>query len=183
MQGEVSTKGLEAEFISRPTDNWAINGGFAYTDATIEEFPGGNCSGAQKFRGECPLGFQDLSGGELPFTPKWKLSVGSTYNLVLEEWPFDILFGINARAQDDVLYELSQDPYTRQDSYAIVDISTTLSGRDNGLGIKVFVKNIFDEDYATLIFAQGQELIPNAYIHRVPKYAQRTAGVELRYDF
>ena len=47
----------------------------------------------------------------------------------------------------------------------------------------MFVKNVFDEDYATLIFAHAQELIPHGYIHYVPKYAQRTAGVELSYRF
>lgn len=181
--GEVSTKGIEIEFISRPTQNWGITGGFAYTDATIEEFPGGNCSGGQKFRGECPLGFQDLEGGELPYTPKWKANIATTYLFNCESLPFDVMLGANLRSQDDVLYELSQDEFTFQDAYSIVDISTSLIGRDSRYRINAFVKNVFDKSYATLIFAQGQELVQNAYIHRVPKLAERTAGVELRFDF
>ncbi|MFK7978329.1 MAG: TonB-dependent receptor, partial [Halioglobus sp.] len=119
--GEVTTKGLEMEFISRPTDDWALTGGIAYTDGTIEDFPRGNCSGGQRFRGECPLGFQDLSGGELPYTPKWKLNLASFYTIARPNDPFDIVIGANLRAQSDILYELSQDEFTRQDKYAIVD--------------------------------------------------------------
>lgn len=181
--GEVTTKGLELEFISRPTDEWALTGGIAYTDGTIEEFPGGNCSGGQKFRGECPQGFQDLSGGELPYTPKWKLNLASSYTLPGEKRSFDTILGANLRAQSDILYELSQDEFTRQDAYAIVDLSAGIKGRDRPYTLTVFVKNVFDQNYATLIFAQGQELVQNAYIHRVPKYANRTAGVELTFDF
>lgn len=181
--GEVTTKGLEMEFISRPTDQWALTGGIAYTDGTIEEFPGGNCSGGQKFRGECPLGFQDLSGGELPYTPKWKLNLASMYTIAPADSAFDIALGANLRAQSDILYELSQDEFTRQDAYAIVDLSAGIKGREHAYTITAFVKNVFDKNYATLIFAQGQELIQNAYIHRVPKYANRMAGIELTFDF
>lgn len=181
--GEVTTKGLEMEFISRPTDDWALTGGIAYTDGTIEDFPRGNCSGAQRFRGECPLGFQDLSGGELPYTPKWKLNLASYYTISTLEQPFNIILGANLRAQSDILYELSQDEFTRQDKYAIVDMSVALEGRDHPFKLTAFLKNVFDQNYASLIFAQGPELVQNAYIHRVPKYANRTAGIELTFDF
>ena len=58
-----------------------------------------------------------------------------------------------------------------------------LSGRDKGYRVTAFVKNVFDTHYAALIFANSADLQPNAYIQLVPKYASRTAGVELRYDF
>lgn len=181
--GEVTSKGVEIDFISRPTDQWAVTGGMAYTDGTIEEFPGGNCSGGQKFRGECPLGYQDLSGGELPYTPKWKLNLATSYTLPIDTHGFDLVLGANLRSQSDILYELSQDEFTRQDAYTIVDLSTAIEGRARPYKLTLFVKNVFDKNYATLIYAQGPELIPNAYVHRVPKYANRTAGVELTFDF
>ena len=55
--------------------------------------------------------------------------------------------------------------------------------RSLGYRITAFVKNVFDQDYADLIYAQAQELLPHGYIHGVPKYAERTAGLALRYDF
>jgi iron complex outermembrane receptor protein len=181
--GEVSTKGVEIEFLAQPLDNWSLSGGFAYTDGTIEDYKEGNCSGGQIARGECPGGTQDLSGGRLPQTPKWKLNLATDYTIELERAPFDLILGANLRAQDDVLYGLSQDPYTQQDDYAVIDLRTVLVGRDRGYRVTAFVKNVTDKNYASLIFANSADIQPNAYIQLVPKYAERTAGIELRYDF
>lgn len=181
--GEVSTQGVEIEFLSQPMDNWTISGGMAYVDATIEDYPEGNCSGGQRSRGECPLGFQDLSGGQLPYTPKWKLTLATDYTIQLDNAPFNVILGANLRTQDDVLYELSQDEYTIQDAYTIVDLRAVLAGTNEGYRVTAFVKNVFDTNYASLIFANSDVLQPNTYIQLVPKYANRTAGIEVRYDF
>jgi iron complex outermembrane receptor protein len=181
--GAVSTQGVEMEFIAQPMDNWTITGGLVYTDAQIDEYPNGNCSGGQKARGECPNNFQDLAGGKLPYTPEWKLNLSTDYTIALQEMPFDLILGANVRSQDDVLYELSQDPYTEQDAYTIVDIRAVLAGKNQGYRITAFVKNLMDTNYASLIYANSPALLPNGYIQLVPKYANRTAGIEVRYDF
>ena len=82
-----------------------------------------------------------------------------------------------------MLFELSQDEYTWQDAYGLLDLRASLAGRERGYRVTAFMKNVFDKNYVTLIYAQGEQLIPNGYIHRVPKYAERTAGLEVRYDF
>lgn len=181
--GEVSTKGVEIEFLSRPADNWSVSGGLAYIDGTIEDYPQGNCSDGQKFRGECPLGVRDLSGGQLPYTPKWKLTLRTDYTIALDERPMEVILGADLRSQDEVLYGLSQDIYNWQDAYTVVDARVTLAGTQDRYSLTAFVKNVFDQEYATLIYAQGSVLLANAYVQRVPKYANRTFGVELRYDF
>jgi iron complex outermembrane receptor protein len=181
--GEVSTQGVELEFLGRPMDDWTIGGGITYTDATIDDYPNGNCSGGQKVRGECPNNFQDLSGGELPYTPKWKVTLNTDYTIALQNMPFDLVLGANVRSQDDVLYELSQDENTIQKAYTIVDVRTVLVGKDHGYRITAFVKNVTDTNYASLIYANSPALLPNGYIQYVPKYANRTAGIEVRYDF
>jgi iron complex outermembrane receptor protein len=181
--GKVSTQGVEIEFISEPIDDWTVSGGVAYTDATIDDYPVGNCSGGQKVRGECPGGYQDLSGGRLPYTPEWKLNLSTDYTIHLDNAPFDVILGANIRSQDDVLYELSQDEYTQQDAYTIIDVRATLAGTDKGYRVTAFVKNLTDKNYAALIYANSEVLLPNGYIQYVPKYANRTAGIEVRYDF
>lgn len=181
--GEVSTQGVEIEFLAHAADDWTISGGVTYTDATIDDYPNGNCSGGQRFRGECPNNFQDLSGGDLPYIPKWKLNLSTDYTIQLEDAPFDVILGANLRAQDDVLYELSQDDYTRQDAYTIVDIRTVLAGKREGYRVTAFVKNLFDTNYASLIYANPAPLLAHGYIHYVPKFANRTLGIEVRYDF
>ena len=40
-----------------------------------------------------------------------------------------------------------------------------------------------DKNYASLIYANSPALLQNGYIQLVPKYANRTAGIEVRYDF
>ncbi|MEZ5571285.1 MAG: TonB-dependent receptor [Halioglobus sp.] len=181
--GEVSTQGVEIEFLAQPLDDWSIGGGITYTDATIDDYPNGNCSGGQKYRGECPNNYQDLAGGELPYTPRWKMTLSTDYTIRLEEAPFDLILGANVRSQDEVLYEFSQDDETRQDAYTIVDIRAVLAGKREGYRITAFVKNLMDTNYASLIYANSPALLPNGYIQYVPKYANRTAGIEVRYDF
>ncbi|MCB1705060.1 MAG: TonB-dependent receptor [Halioglobus sp.] len=181
--GAVTTQGMELDFIALPMENWTLSGGLVYTDAEIDEYPMGNCSGGQRARGECPNNFQDLAGGDLPYTPKWKMNLSSDYTIALQEMPFDVILGANLRAQDDVLYELSQDPYTKQDAYAIVDLRAVLAGKEEGYRVTAFVKNVFDKNYASLIYANSPALLPNGYIQLVPKYANRMAGIEVRYDF
>lgn len=182
--GGVTTQGVEIEFMAAPMDDWTITGGIAYTDATIDDYRGGNCSGPQKARKECPAeGFQDLSGGTLPYTPEWKANLSTDYTVRLQQMPFDVVLGMNARWQDTVLYELTQDKGSKQDAYSIVDIRATLAGKDEGYRVTAFVKNVFDESYASLIFGHSEVLIPNGYLQLVPKYANRTAGIEVRYDF
>jgi iron complex outermembrane recepter protein len=181
--GEVSTQGVEIEFMAAPMDDWTVTGGVAYTDATIDDYPLGNCGGGQKARGECPTGFQDLSGGTLPYTPEWKVNLSTDYTIRLEDMPFDLVLGTNVRWQDDVLYEMSQDKNAEQDAYTIVDIRATLAGTQEGYRVTAFVKNVFDTSYATLIFGHSEILLPNGYLQLVPKYANRMAGIEVRYDF
>ena len=93
------------------------------------------------------------------------------------------MLGGNLRSQDDVLYGLSQDENTKQEAYTIVDIRATLAGTRDGYRVTAFVKNVFDTNYASLIYANSEVLLPNGYIQYVPKYANRTAGIEVRYDF
>jgi hypothetical protein len=58
-----------------------------------------------------------------------------------------------------------------------------LAGKEEGYRITAFMKNVFDKNYASLIFANSDALQANTYIQLVPKYANRTAGIEVRYDF
>ena len=180
---EVSTQGIEIDIISQPLDGWTLTAGFAWTDASIDDFPSAPCGAGQQFRGECPDGFQDLSGATLPTTPEYRLTLATSYLWELENLPFNMIFAGNLRAQDDVQYGIAQDPFTVQDAYTIVDISAAVAGKQTRYKVTGFIKNVFDEDFASIIFGNPAALTPHAYVQLVPKYARRTAGVELRYDF
>ena len=184
--GEVKTQGLEVDFLAQVTENLRLTGAFAYIDASIEDYPEGQCSGGQIYReeGECAPGpgngLQDLAGGDLPFSPDWKGNLAASYFVPLQG-SFDMVLKGSVRAQDDVLYSLSQDRYTVEDSYAIFDASIVFQGHSDQWDATLFVKNIADEFYASSINPNNPQLLPNGYNHRYSKQSGRTYGLELRY--
>lgn len=177
--GEVSTTGMELDFLAQVTDSLRLSGGAAWIDATIEDYPAGPCSGGQEFRGECS-GVQDLSGGDLPFSPDWKFNLSATYTFFLDG-AFDVDLIGAVRSQDDVQYSITQDPFTIEDSYAIFDASVVLAERSGRWRTTFFVKNVTDKFYASSINANNPNLLPNGYNHRYSKLAERNYGLELRY--
>lgn len=184
--GEVTTKGVEFDFVAQVTDNLRLTGGIAYIDAGIDDYPAGQCSGGQVFREEGTCGpknsLQDLSGGDLPFSPDWKGTLGASYTVPLEG-PFDVILKGMVRAQDEVQYSLSQDVNTIEDGYTIFDASIVLQDHDDRWTAMLFVKNIADEFYASSIESNNPQILPNGYNHRYGKDAGRTYGVELRYSW
>jgi iron complex outermembrane receptor protein len=178
--GKVETQGVEIDFTAMPMENLRLFGGLAYIDATIDDYEGGPCSFGQQFRGECPDGTQDLSGGDMPFSPDWKGSLTAQYTIELAT-SFDVQLQSSVRFQDDVLFSLSQDENTEYDGYEIVDASVALIDKDNKWHATVYVKNVFDNFYVTGIGSTLDLFIPNGYLQQVPRYAERTAGMEVRY--
>lgn len=178
--GEVSTQGVELDFLAQVSKNLRLSGGLAFIDAKIDDYPAGQCSGGQTFRGECPLGLQDISGGDLPYSPDWKVSLTAAYTQKLGNG-FDVLYKASVRAQDDTQYSLSQDENTIGESYAIIDASLVLKSHSDHWETSLFVKNVADEFYVTAIQANNAAFLPNGYAHRYSKLSRRTFGMELRY--
>ena len=190
--GEVTTEGIEIDFQARPTTNLTLFGGIAWIDAKIDSYEGGPCSFGQEFRG---IGYrgqtscfgdnpnQDLSGGELPYSPDWKLSLAANYYIPLDDMPFDVALNANFRAQDDVQLSIDQDIYQHQDAYEILDLSVTLRDKDERYSAALFVKNALDEFYVSNYGAQNRNLLPNAYFHFLPRTHERRVGVEFRYNW
>jgi iron complex outermembrane recepter protein len=190
--GEVTTEGIEIDLMAQPTENLSLFGGVAWIDAEIDSYEGGPCSPGQEFRdsgyrGQTSCGdddpLQDLSGGELPYSPDWKLTLAANYFVAVEEMPFDVILNANFRAQDDVQLSIDQDVYQRQDSYEILDLSLRLQDKDDRYTATLFVKNVFDEFYVSNIAAQNENLLPNAYFHFLPRTHERRIGVEFRYNW
>ncbi|GAB5453589.1 MAG: TonB-dependent receptor [Halioglobus sp.] len=178
--GEVQTQGLEIDLLYQATENLRLSGGLALVDATIEEYDLGNCSDGQKFRGECPDGLQDLSGGDMPHSPDWKLNLTAAYTWSRDSL-FDVIFIGAVNARDEVQYSLSQDENTIGDELALLDLSARLSSHSDTWDATFFVKNATDEFYSNAIYSSPSVFLENGYNHRVPKQHERTYGVELRY--
>jgi len=179
--GEVSTTGLELDFMVQLTESLRVTGGAAWIDAEIEDYPGGPCSGGQQFRGECPEdGLQNLSGGQLPYSPDWKINLAATYTFFLDG-NFDVDVIGSVRSQDDVQYSLTQDTETIGDAYTIYDLSLALNAKDDSWRTTLFVKNLTDEFYPSIIAGNNENILPNGYTHRYGKQAERTFGLQFDY--
>jgi iron complex outermembrane receptor protein len=179
--GGVRTQGMELDFTGLVTENLTLFGGVAFIDATIESFENGPCSQVQKFSGDCPGGSQDLSGGDLPYSPDWKINLNANYRVPLNSMPFDLVAKLAYQGQDDVLMNITQDEGTVQSSYNVFDLALTLEAHDDSWDTTVFVKNLGDENYASNISTSQITFNPGGYDQRLTKNSRRTAGVEFRY--
>ncbi len=172
--GTVSTRGFEVDALARPTRNFTVTGGIAYTDAHIDEFnvpPG------------APAGSSTRKGEPLPLAPKWKGNVGANWKIETGGM-FDVELGTQVSLTGDQVSSLEANPVTRRqitiDGYSIVDANVALVDRDAGWRLNFFVRNLFDESYATLLTPGG----PGGSIrYLLPRDVDRYFGVNMRVAF
>lgn len=172
--GTVSTRGFEADLIARPTDNWSLTGGFAYTDAKIDSFrvpPG------------APANQIIPDGTQLTSAPKFKASMTSNTD-VETGWFANLFFGGSLSYQSKQLTQLSPDPIVRAattvGSYALADIQAGLVDPDDRWKLSFLVRNLFDESFAAAIQTGGPG---GSYRYQIPREADRYYGVSLRFNF
>lgn len=190
--GKVSTRGIELDLTAVPVQNLTLYGALAYIRARIDEFDDGPCSPGQKAAGNPPsclspaeggTATQDLAGGELPYSPDWRVTLSANYLLPLDSVPFGLAFMGTYRWQDDVLFSVTQDPGTVQDAYGVLDLALDLRDDDDRYVLTAFVKNVADTFYTTAIGGVAANQMPadGGYSQLYPKYARRTFGFEARY--
>ena len=189
--GSVRTRGIELEALVRPTDNLFLQGGVSYTDATITSFPNASCFFGQTVAQGCVpvtlndrgtadptddviVNLQNLSGGELPNSPDWRITglIRQSFDLTSDVEAYGQVSG---RYQSSVNYSLNGDPRATQGAYAIVNLAVGAEFNDGAIGASVFVNNVFDQFYASNIF--GDPLFAGVVSQYVPRDFARYFGV------
>jgi iron complex outermembrane recepter protein len=172
--GTVSTKGFEMDVLARPSRNFTLTAGVAYTDAQIDRFniPPGS-----------PAGTPDRRGEQLPLAPEWRVTLGADWKIELPT-SFDLSLGSNVSLTSDQVSDLQAAPLVRQqltiDGYAIVNANVGLVDKDDRWRVSFLVKNLFDKSYASLITPGG----PGGSLrYLVPRDADRYFGVNARFNF
>jgi iron complex outermembrane receptor protein len=172
--GDVSTRGVELDFVWRPTSALGLSGGVAYTDAHVDEFnlpPGGNP--AQVIPSGTPLGY----------APKWKGSLAADYRWETSG-SIDILFGVQGSFQTEQLSLFDANPIIRNagiiDGYALVDANIGIADKDDRFRVTLQVRNLFDESFAAAISNGGPS---GAFLYRIPREADRHFGITGRFNF
>ena len=179
--GTVSTRGFEADLLYRPSDDFTISGGVAYTDAKVDKFrlpPG------------APATDEIPAGTVLPFSPKWKTSLGGTYTIRTGGFA-DIELGAQGSYQTKQLSLLVASPLIRDNgtikSYGLLDLSVALVGADDKYRISFLAKNVFDTSFAASIVDGGPLSAGNtgssSYRYIIPREADRYFGINAKVNF
>lgn len=189
--GTLETTGIEFEATALIGDNLTLSANAAWIDATIDEFPDANCYPGQQATGvgcfELAPGVfaQDLAGMDLNNSPDLKFSLNADYRFSMGSMPFTGFVSANYNWQDEVNFDLLQNPLTRQDSYGTFNLNAgIIESDDERYKVTLFVQNLFDEDYAAAI-TDISALYGNSttIFQLLPRNSQRYAGIRLRYGF
>jgi iron complex outermembrane receptor protein len=170
--GDISTRGVEVDFLIRPADNFSVTGGVAFTDAQIDRFrvPPGSPPTADTRKGE-----------QLPFAPKFKGNVGLSWTAVTDSLPFNIVPAASLNFVSDQVSDLQNaQPARRQltiDGYFTIDASVALVDKDDRWRLTFIGRNLTDENFA-VVQAPGGPGGTIRYI--VGRDSERYFGVALR---
>jgi iron complex outermembrane recepter protein len=185
--GSVSTRGFEADLLYRPSDNFTLSGGVAYTDAKVDTF---------KLPPGAPVTDLIASGTTLPFSPKWKSSLGATYTIRTGGFA-DVELGAQGSYQSKQLSLLVANPLISNnsiiDSYGLLDLSIALVDPDNRFRISFLAKNVLDTQFAASIvdggpLSAGFPSTPapggsSSYRYLIPREADRYFGINAKINF
>ena len=109
--GELETQGVQL------TQNFAVQGSLAYTDATFSDWPDAPCYARQSEAQGCIDGTQDLSGARMPNSPKWSTYLAGTYYIPIPSMPFDAFASLNMYYRDEVQFDTANNPLLVGDPY------------------------------------------------------------------
>jgi iron complex outermembrane recepter protein len=165
--GDVSTKGIEADFSARPTDQLTLNFAVARTDAKVERF---NCPASAT---SCV----SIDGQPLPFAPDWKLSGGAALRVPISD-ALSVELQTDGSYKSATQYSLTQTPDTIEPGYGLWNASVALIGGDKW-EVRALVKNILDRHYANYL-GYGTTA---GVVRFVPRDNDRYAGVNARIRF
>lgn len=124
-------------------------------------------------------GEQDLTGNSLPQAPTWQAGVSGEYS-----FPISSALEITARAdykwQDEIYFDLFNNPLNTQDAYGLLNASLSLGTLDERWALTAFARNAFDERYVSSSLSSASDTVPA----RVGQLGSpRQYGVTLSYRF
>ncbi len=172
--GSVSTRGVEVDLSYRPSRDFTISGGFAYTDAKIDQF---KVPAVRTPNDVVP------NGTRLPYAPKYKGSIAADYR-IRTGGAVDFALGLQGNYQSDQDGTLTPDAVIRQasliDGYGIVNASVALVDANDKFKLTFVARNIFDQSYAATIAGGGPA---GSYRYQIPRDADRYFGIIAKINF
>lgn len=188
--GNVRTRGIELEFSAEIVDGFNLSAAGSYLDTEIRSFPNAACFPGQSVAQGCivdpMLGpIQDLAGESLPNAPEFSFNVAANYSTEIPGTPLSGFIGINYAWQDEVNFDLFNDPLTVEDAYGVFNLNVGLESNDDlTWKVTAFVNNLFDEEYASSLL-NASALFGGAQVltQILPRNAQRYGGLRFQVGF
>ncbi len=143
--GKVTSTGLETELAARPFARLTLSANGSYDIAKMVDFPAGQCFAQQTAAQGCVSSVQNLSGKPLPNAPKWSANLNGEYDQPVGA-SYSLFVAVAYRWQSRVIFNLLQDPDSRQDAYGVLNLSGGIGGEH--WKVTAFVNNLFDKHYA-----------------------------------
>ena len=182
--GELETQGVELESLALLSENVSLSLNASYVDSSANDYDGAACWPGQTEAEGCVARLQDVDGGKLPISPEWKYTAMLNYTVPFDSMPFNGFANVIYTWQDDVIFNINQDPLATQDSYGVANLRIGLTDKEERYRLTFFVNNIFDETYASSKANLGNVFFPGPVIGQaLTRNAQRYAGVQAIYNF
>jgi len=158
--GGLKTQGFEIESALKPSTDWRLSLGYAYTKPTYTDFLT-DCPQSIQISAlgvkdpRCMLGPShtryQAAGQDLTFAPRNTLNAQVNFSHPLTA---KLLFdGAVTYAYRDKIYNIAGDTLTRSDPYSLVNLNVGLGGNNSRWRVGLFVRNVFNVDYSAGIVA------------------------------
>lgn len=201
--GNAISKGVEFDFRSRPFASLTVGGGITYLKTNINvnglQCPLDQRAGAPVITSGTPYNqcylptatastpLLNVRNGVMQLASKWRGNLVVRYDHVIPNTPLAGFVQVSGTSQSKFNFSLNQDPLTEQPGYTITNASIGVYALNGKYHLNVFVNNLFNRHYSTLIF--GSPLLTSATVTPtnamaiIPKGANRYFGINVGASF
>ena len=144
--GSLRQRGVEADFIARPTDQIDLTVGVSYLDSEFTVF-----ANAPGLPGGPP---QDLTGRRRQDSPEWQFSLAGQWADEIGNSGIELMLRGEYQFVDEQFLDANLNPQSLQPSYSLANFKIGLADVDGSWNVSAFLRNAFDEGYCVRTFNQ-----------------------------
>ncbi|WP_342806338.1 TonB-dependent receptor [Alteromonas sp. M12] len=168
---EAEIKGAEVSLTWLASDNLTINSGLSLIDSEFSEFLNAPTQTPTGIGGNV-TGVMDATGNKLIRTPDYTINIGADYTVFTDTG--EVSANLTYYYNDGFYWEAEN--RLKQESYQIINALVSWTSKDEVWGVKVYGKNLLDEEYS---YYSNSAQVGDAISAAPP----RTFGIALLYNF
>jgi iron complex outermembrane receptor protein len=156
--GKAETRGAEFDTSWRVTDLTTVSLNAAYVDAVFKDYTGAPCEGfavpgvppancAQQVSATGVTYIQNMSGQNMPNSPKWKTFLDAQQRIPLGAAPYELLVDGNFAYRTSAQMLPDNNPNAIMGAYGIVNLSVGVQSKTGKWAVTAFCNNLFNKIY------------------------------------